>query len=175
MPDLTGKKILFILAPEKFRDEEFFQPKEILESKGVQVTVASKVAGEITGMLGAKVNADLELGRVNIEDYDVVVFVGGSGAGKYFNYPIALQLAKNAVSMGKILGAICIAPTILANAGVLLNKKATAFPSETNNIRKKGAVVTNLPVVKDGRIITAQGPHAARAFGEEIIKALTFG
>ncbi|MDD5086856.1 MAG: DJ-1/PfpI family protein, partial [Candidatus Nanoarchaeia archaeon] len=76
---------------------------------------------------------------------------------------------------GKITAAICIAPVILANAGVLDGKKATVFPSGKDDIMVRGADYTGEQVTQDGKVITANGPAAARSFGEAIVKELSRG
>jgi len=172
MPDLSGKKVLMIVAPTNFRDEEFLKPKEILGDAGASVTIASKGVKVARGMLGASVGVDLDLSKVDVKTYDAVVFVGGTGAEVYFNDSTALKIAKDAYDQGKVVAAICIAPSILANAGVLDGKSATAFPSEASNLEEKGARYTGDSVTVDGKIITGKGPEAASQFGNEIAKAL---
>jgi protease I len=167
-----GKKVLFVLAPKDFRDEEYLKPKEILEQAGVQIEVASRGVGEASGVFGAKAKVDKDLSQVSAEDYDGVIFIGGPGSSVYFNDESAFQLAKTAYEKGKIVGAICIAPSILANAGILSGKKATAFSSEEGNLKAKGAIFTGDEVTLDGWIITASGPQAAGEFAQEIKKAL---
>jgi protease I len=71
-----------------------------------------------------------------------------------------------------ILAAICAAPSILANAGLLKGKTATSFPDEGENLKAKGANFTGQGLEIDGRIITADGPAHAKQFGEAIVKAL---
>ena len=71
-----------------------------------------------------------------------------------------------------LLAAICIAPSILANAGLLEGKKVTSYSSEASNIKSKGANYTSRPVEQDGKIITADGPGSAKAFGKAIAEAL---
>jgi len=168
-------KILMVLAPKNFRDEEYQKPRKVLEAMGLMVTVASKGTNEAIGMLGAKAKVDLDLSQVKIDDYLGVVFVGGNGAASYFNDKDALSLAREAFEKGKIVGAICIAPSILANAGVLSGKKATAFYSEEKNLTEKGAIYTGEPVTINGKIVTANGPSAAEEFGRklgEVVKSL---
>jgi len=63
------------------------------------------------------------ISKINIDNYDAVVFVGGGGATEYFNDSIAHKIVKESIAKGKVLAAICIAPNILANAGVLKGKK----------------------------------------------------
>jgi protease I len=101
-----------------------------------------------------------------------VVFVGGSGSKQYFEDPEALEIAKKAYEKGKIVAAICIAPVILANAGILKGKKATVHHGNEQELEKKGANYINQNVVKDGKIITACGPSAAREFGNTIAKEI---
>lgn len=161
-----------VIAPEGFRDEEYSMPREVFEKSGFQVKIASTVLGKCRGKLGLEVKSELLLKEAKVEDYDAVVFVGGRGASVYFNDVFAHNLAKEFFNADKIVSAICIAPMILANAGLLKNKKATVFISEASNIQKQGAVYTGKPVEQDGNIITASGPDAAQRFGETIINLL---
>ncbi|MBN2518806.1 MAG: DJ-1/PfpI family protein [Candidatus Altiarchaeota archaeon] len=164
--------VLMLIAPQNFRDEEFFQPKEELEKAGAKVVVASRDRQTSRGMLGGAVTPDLTLAEANAGDYDAVVFVGGGGSSVYFNNPIALQLAKDAYAKCRVVAAICIAPSILANAGLLKGKKVTSFPSEQGNLRAKGANYTGEGLTIDGKVITADGPKSAREFGRAIARAI---
>lgn len=164
--------VLMVIAPQNFRDEEFFQPREELEKAGARVTVASRSKGVCGGMLGGRVTADISLNDAKGADYDAVVFIGGGGSSVYFNNPQALQLVKDAYAAGKVVAAICIAPVILANAGLLKGKKATCFSSEQGSLRAKGADYTGKGLTIDGKIITADGPGSAREFGKAIVRAL---
>ncbi len=170
--DVSGKKVLMVIAPENFRDEEFAEPKEIFEGSSAEVTVASKGVKKAKGKLGATADVDIDIGEADADDYDAVVFIGGPGSSVYFEDPVALNLAEKAYNAGKVTAAICIAPSILANAGVLDGKKATCFKSESENVESKSAGYTGDPVTIDGKIVTANGPDAAKRFGEEIVKLL---
>lgn len=172
LPRVDGRKVLMIIAPKDFRDEELKEPKQVLEARGAEVRVASTSVKEAIGMLGFRVKPDLALEDVKIADYDAVVFVGGSGASRYWTDQAAHEMARNAAAEGKVLGAICIAPVTLANAGVLKGKNSTVWPSEKDKLTKQGAKYTGNPVEVDGRIVTADGPTSARAFGEALVKAL---
>lgn len=168
----VSKKIVMIIAPENFRDEELLEPKDVFETAGFDVVVASKDVSETRGMLGSVVTVDMNVSDLNIQDYDAVIFVGGSGSAVYFDDEEILSLAKDAYNTADVVGAICIAPSILANAGLLEGKRVTSFQSEKNNLINKGSIYTGNDVEKDGKIITAVGPGAARKFGEEIRDAL---
>jgi protease I len=165
-------EILMIIAPKDFRDEELKQPKEAFENAGYKVTIASKGVRQASGMLGGVVSVDVDIKEVDINKYLAVVFVGGSGASVYFGDPDVLRIAKEAVSSDKVVGAICIAPSILANAGVLEGKRVTSFPSEEENIKSYGGIYTGEKVSADGNIITAKGPEAASEFGSKMVELL---
>ena len=164
--------VLLVVAQNGFRDEEYLKPRAILEKAGYKVVTGSKNTGLAQGRFGATARVDVAISGVKADDYAAVVFIGGPGAADYFEDPAALNLAKDAYRKGKVVGAICIAPGILARAGVLSGKKATAFPSELETLKKKGAVCQNVPVVVDGKIVTANGPEAADDFGNALVKAL---
>lgn len=172
MSDITGKKVLFIIASNNFRDEELQIPKQIIENKGAAVIIASSSLKVSHGVLGAEVKPDILIAEAKAVDYDAIVFIGGSGSSEYWNSPVAHQLAKDIVAHDKVLAAICIAPVTLANAGVLTGKKATVFASEINSIKNKGSVYTGNDVEVDGKIITANGPQSAAMFGHAIVTVL---
>ncbi len=172
MADLKGKKILMVVAPENFRDEELKEPMGVFTRSGAEVTIASKGVTRATGMFGAEIKVDKNLEEVSAEEYDAVIFVGGPGAEVYFDDSRAHELAADALKGGKIVSAICIAPSTLANAGLLKGKKATSFSSEKKNLKRKGADYTGAAVERDGRIITGRGPEAAEEFGNVVASAL---
>jgi protease I len=161
-------KVLMIIAPRDFRDEELFHTKEELEAAGNDVIIASTTTNIATGMLGGTIIPEITIDEVIVDDYDAIVFIGGIGSSIYFNNKKAHDIAREAYIKEKIIGAICIAPSTLANAGLLREKKATCYPSEGGNLKSKGAVYTGRPVEKDGKIITADGPSSARTFGRMI-------
>lgn len=170
---LLGKKIVMIIAHNNFRDEELLTPLDVLEKRGASVTIASSSLEPATGMLGASVTPDILVKDVDIDDYNAVIFVGGSGAHEYTNSPVAFQLAQSAFIKGKVVGAICIAPSILANAGILEGKRATCFSSEAPTLKRKGARYTAEDVEIDGTIITGNGPSAALPFALAVARTLT--
>ena len=166
------KNVLMIIAQEIFRDEEYAHPKEVLEARGVTVTTASREVGACIGKLGMTATADIALADVQPLDYDAVAFIGGAGAATYFDDQTAHAVATALAEAGRPVAAICIAPSTLARAGLLQGVRATAFPSQREDLTAHGALWDDGPVVVDGLLITANGPDAARAFGEAIADAL---
>ena len=171
---LSGKKVAMVIAQNGFRDEELFVPKQALLNAGAKVDVVSSVTTVCKGMLGKTAKPDINTKTLlkKIEDYDAVVFVGGVGAKQYFNDKTAHKIAKTAYKQGSVVGAICLAPVILANAGLLKDKKATVWHGAASMLKKQGANYTGNAVEQVARIITANGPKAAQKFAETLIAAI---
>ena len=165
------KKVLMIIAPQDFRDEEYFETREVLEAAGLEVTVCNSTGEPSRSMAGKVVTTDCNFYDSDSSEFDAIVFVGGSGASVYFSHNRTLELAREFFQAGKIVAAICIAPTILANAGILDRKKATAFASEKEKIASVGTY-TGRPTEMDGNIITANGPHVSKLFAKLIVEKL---
>jgi len=165
------KKVLLIIS-DGFRDEELLQPKEIFQNAGLEAKLAAVSLDEAKGMLGAKAKPDILLGDARADDYCAIVFVGGSGSSLYWDNYLAHKLAQDALDLNRVIAAICIAPVTLARAGVLKGKRATVSAYEAGELKAAGANYTGRPVERDGNIITASGPTAAKEFAEEIVRAI---
>lgn len=171
-------KVALIIAFRNFRDEEYFIPKEIFEKAGVKITTVSTAIGNAIGIHGGEAGVELTLEDFQAGDYDAVIFVGGAGAKDMSENEDALLAAKDAAAAEKVLAAICIAPTVLARAGVLFGKNATVWSSSMDRsaikiLQEEGALYREGPVVVDGKIITAKGPEVAREFAEKVMGILT--
>ena len=165
-------KIVMIIAPERFRDEELFVTKEELEKAGHETVIASSVKGICPGSRGGFATATLTLNEVKASDYDAVVFVGGGGSKIYYANEEALRIAKEMHKKKTVVAAICLAPVILANAGILKGKNATVAGTEAKTIESKGAKYTEPGVTVDGNIVTGNAPKSSRLFGQKINELL---
>jgi protease I len=167
-------KVLFIIAQANFRDEELAKPKAILENAGYDVEVASITTSTAIGMLGARVKPDLAIKDAIINDYVLIVVVGGSGAPELANHPEVLNLLSQAKNNDKKIAAICLGPMALAKAGVLQGKQATVFKTSDSiaALKNGGAIFVDQSVVVDAGLVTANGPGAAAEFGNELVKLL---
>ena len=161
-----------IVASSNFRDEEYLEPKKILESERVQIKVCSSSLKVSRGYKGTEAKPEILIDNLKVDEFDAIIFIGGSGASEYLNNLSAHKVAVDAIEKDKVLAAICLAPSILANTGILHGKRATSFSGEKNNLIKKGAIFTQADVEVDGKIITATGAEAAKKFGEAILKLL---
>jgi protease I len=177
MPKEKTKKAVMIIAFRDFRDAEYFVPKEILEREGIEVKTASNKMGTAIGADGGDTKVDLLVSQINVADFDAIVFVGGPGCPKYLDNEETHKVANEAIEKNKILAAICIAPTVLSKSGIFQGKRVTgwtdAFRTQRKILEKNGAIFIDEPVVVDGNIVTANGPRAAKEFGEKILELLT--
>jgi protease I len=162
-----------MVVPEKgFQEDELKVARDYFQSSGYQVVLASRGVKTATGMSGEMVSIDQDIQGIDLSPYQAVVFVGGEGiySLKLHEEPVYQKLAQEAADQGMLIGAICLGPWILADAGLLEGKRATA--AETDHLGKKGALVAEEDVVVDGNIITASGPSATQEFAEAVVAAL---
>ncbi len=164
--------VLIIIAPERFRDEELFMTRAELEKAGHTITITSIRAGVCPGSRGGFAEATLALSEVQPKSYDAVVVVGGGGSKLYFENQQVLTIVKEMNRRQKVVAAICLAPVILANAGILNGRKATVAGTEAKTIESKGAIYTGPGVMVDGNIVTANGPKSSPVFGQKINELL---
>lgn len=165
-------KILMVIAPHDFRDEEYQEPRDIFEDNNYQVDVASIQTGTAVGVNGTEVEIDTTTDQASPNDYEAVVFVGGPGMAQITKDETLAFLAQKFYQGEKLTTAICVAPAILARAGILENKKATSFPNAQEDLESGGAEFTGDKVTVDGRIVTANGPEAATEFAQTVVSEL---
>lgn len=169
-------KILFLVAREGFQTKEYNDPKEILMLAGHTVVTASRDGGIAVSNVGEQIETDLKLSDVVVADYDGVFIIGGPGCLTYLDNVETVCIMREAKVKDKIIyGAICVAPRILAKAKLLDGIRITGWDNDgkLGAICENGGCVQELrPVMRDGRVITANGPQSAKDFGDAIVAAL---
>ena len=175
---MNGKRVLLIIPPKNFQDEEYFVIKEELEKEKIEIITAGLKIGQVIGMNGGVTTVDKKLADIILESYDGLIFIGGTGTLKYLDNEDSYRIINKALLSQKIIGAICIAPLLLARAGILKGKKVTVWASSLNRaavrgIKKEEGIYLDQPVVQDGNVITGNGPSAAIEFAQVIILSLT--
>jgi protease I len=165
------KSILIVIAHKDFRDEEFKEPYELMRKAGFKVVIASTDTTPAKGMLGMVVKPDMLISEVNPDSFDAVIISGGVGCKTLWDNTELHKIVQNHNQNHKIIGAICIAPVVLARAGVLQGKKATVYPGVADEI-KLCAEYTGSDVEQSENIITASGPDAAKKFAQTILEAI---
>ncbi len=164
------KKALVLMA-EGFEEIELTTIVDVLRRGGVTVTIAGLKDGIITGSRGIKMQPDGSLDGIK-ETFDIIILPGGSpGYINLGNDSRVIDLVNKYFRNGKIVAAICAAPSVLAKAGILAGKNATIFRGMEKEL--KNARYIDKPVVEDGNIVTSQGPGTAMEFALVILKRLT--
>ena len=167
-------KVLLLIAQRNFNDTEFNITKNTLERQGIQVTVSSITTDDAVSMKEIRVKPDQELRLTNPNNYDAFVIIGGSGTPKLLDYPEVIDRVKRFDEQGKVIAAICLAPMILAKAGILKGVMSTVFPVDfaIGTLKREGATYSQEHVVEDDNIITADGPDSAKEFASKILKKI---
>jgi len=163
------KRVLVLLA-EGFEEIETLAPVDLLRRAGVEVVMATVGEGiHVTGRSGVTIHADALLAGLDESGFDALVLPGGPGVKGLRGSGHAVRLANAFDDAGKLVGAICAAPLILSDAGLLQGRRFTAHDS----------VWAELPlalgaekVVVDGHLITSRGAGTAIEFGLALIEAL---
>jgi len=166
-------RILFVIAFQWFRDEEYAAPKAMLEEAGFQVITASTAVGTAIGKFGMETTVDIEYSDASAADYEAIVFIGGPGSPGYWDDPVAHRLLRSAAASDKIVAGICSGCVTLAKAGVLKNRRATVWPGDADVFRPLVGKYTASACERDGLFVTAHGPDAADQFGRALVELLT--
>ncbi|GMM93190.1 type 1 glutamine amidotransferase domain-containing protein [Qipengyuania sp. MTN3-11] len=171
-------KHVMILATDGFEQSELLKPKANLENAGIETTVVSLESGEIKGWdqddWGKSVKVDKTVDDVSdCAEYDALLIPGGQ-----IN-PDLLRANDRAVAIvrefndaGKPIAAICHAPWMLIEAGIVEGKTATCYTSIRTDLKNAGAKVVDQEVATDGNLITSRNPDDIPAFSKALIEAL---
>ncbi|OJZ19242.1 MAG: DJ-1 family protein [Thiobacillus sp. 65-29] len=144
---------------------------DLLRRAGIEVTVAGLKPGTVQASRGVQLVPDTTLDTALQHDYDMVVLPGGlPGATHLREDPRIIALLQKMAAAGRYTAAICAAPRVLAEAGVLQGKQATGYPGTLDGL--SGIRVSSAPVVRDGKVLTSRGPGTAMDFALALIEAL---
>lgn len=165
-------KALVFLAPG-FEEVEAMTVVDLLRRGGVEVVTAG-LEPQVEGSHGVRVIPDRRLEEVaGVEDFDALICPGGyPGYENLRRNRRVLELVREAAEKGRIVAAICGAPSVLAEAGVLRGKRATIYPGMEEELKRGGGKPSKGLVVVDGKVITSMGPATAFAFALELLKRL---
>lgn len=164
------KRILTILT-EGFEEIEAVTPIDLLRRAEFEVVLASRTeALEIKGRNGIVLKAETTLDAVAEQEFDAILLPGGPGTEQLREDPRVLELVKSYAKQGKLVAAICAAPSVLAKAGLLEDKRWTAHFSVHDSI---DGTPDEAATVTDGNLITSQGAGTALSFGFAIISWLS--
>jgi 4-methyl-5(b-hydroxyethyl)-thiazole monophosphate biosynthesis len=165
-------KPIYIHLAEGFEEIEAITIIDVLRRAALNIlTVSVTGEQEVNGSHGIPVKADLLFEKVKYEEAQMIILPGGMPGSR--NLMEHQGLRKQLLSFnesGKYIGAICAAPMVLGDLGILKGKNAVCYPGFEGNL--KGAKVQTQPTVIDGNIITGRGVGAAHEFSLKIVSLL---
>ena len=171
-------KRVMILATNGFEQSELMKPKANLENAGIETTVVSLEKGEIKGWdqddWGESVGVEKTVDEISdCSGYDALLLPGGQINPDLLRVnDRAVAIVKEFDAAGKPIAAICHAPWMLIEAGIVEGKTATSYKSIRTDLKNAGANVVDKEVVVDGNIITSRNPDDIPAFSKALIEML---
>ena len=168
-------KVILAVAYTGYQPIEYGIPKQILENEGHEVITASDGEGFATGSDNSTTEVDLLVFESTPDKSDAFFLIGGPGAVDHLDNSATYDVLKEWSNSGKVFGAICISPRILAHSGITKGKKITGWDGDEqlkDIADENEAIYIPEPVVVDGNIITANGPSSAEEFGRKIAEKL---
>lgn len=147
---------------------------DVLRRAGVEVTVAGLEQGPVTASRGVVLMPDTTLEAVLDQDFDLVVLPGGLGGAQRLEADQRIAaLLRRMSEQGRYVAAICAAPKVLASAGLLKNRQATAYPGILDDQADQAGIrLSSAAVVRDGTFITSRGPGTAMDFALTLVEIL---
>ena len=179
MTDISNAKIA-ILATDGFEKSELFEPRKQLSEAGAKVSIVSLETGEIKSWdekdWGESVSVDMTLDEANEADFDALVLPGGQINPDLLRVEDkAIDFVKAFFNTGKPIAAICHAPWLLIEAGLVKDRKMTSYSSIKTDMMNAGAKWEDSEVVIDNGLITSRNPGDVDAFSNKIIEEVREG
>ena len=146
---------------------------DLLRRAGIEVVTAGLDAGPVRASRGTRLLPDMSLDEALRRDYDMVVLPGGlPGADHLRDDARILDLLRRMAAAKKYTAAICAAPKVLAAAGLLDGRRATAYPGTLDALGIPQLELAADAVVRDGTVVTSRGPGTAMDFALELVEIL---
>lgn len=170
------KKALLIIANNGFQDWEYYYPRNTLENEGFDIDIASSQKWTCKGKLDEiSAEANKTLNEVNLEEYEMIVFVWGPWVPNEFdNDENYIKIFENSINANKTVWAICIAPTVLSKSSYFNWKKVTWFDAgkweQIETIKNNWGNYTWEDVEVDQNFVTAIWPNAAEEFANKLVE-----
>lgn len=163
---------VYVFFADGFEEIEALTAVDVLRRADLKVEMVSVTSEDVaTGAHGIAVTCDLLFEECDFSDAIMLLLPGGMpGAGSLYKHAGLCELLLDYNSRNKPIAAICAAPMVLGKLGILKGRKATCYPGYERDLQ--GAEFVSEQVVKDGNLITGNGPGAAMAFSLTIVESL---
>ncbi|MDQ2823906.1 MAG: type 1 glutamine amidotransferase [Verrucomicrobiota bacterium] len=176
---LEGKKVAILVA-DGFEQVEMTKPREALQEAGADAKIVSLKSGKIQGMnhadKGDKFDVDLTLDEAKPDNFDALMIPGGlMNPDQLRATPEALDFVRHFFEEGKPVAAICHAPWVLIDAGVVRGRTLTSWPAIKTDVKNAGGNWVNEEVVVDNGLVTSRKPDDIPAFNEKMIEEFARG
>lgn len=163
--------MVYLFLADGFEIIEALAPVDMLRRAKLSVKTVGVTGKLVTSSCGVAVEADIEASDFSYDNVEAIILPGGSdGVINLEKDGFVQSVIDRAMDENALICAICAAPSILGNKGLLKNIKATSYPSYMKYL--DGAELSDEFVIRDGRFITARGAGVSVEFGLEIVKAL---
>jgi len=171
---LAGKRVA-ILATDGYEQAELERPRDALTDVGADVRVVSPKREKIRSWdmdhWGHEIEVDVPLGMARADDFDALMLPGGvMNPDKLRMLPEAVEFVRAFFDSDKPVAAICHAPWMLIEAGVVTGRTVTSWPSLKTDLANAGADWVDREVVVDGALVTSRKPDDIPAFCREMIR-----
>ena len=155
---------------EGFEEIEAITIIDVLRRGNVEVITAGLSSINVMGAHAIAIIADTLLDTVRQQQFDAIVLAGGAGTFRLREDPRIAEILIQQTKANKLVAAICAAPTVLSNAGLLKGKRATSFPAVREQLEL--GEYLEVPVVMDGNVVTSRGAGTAMAFALKLVALL---
>ena len=163
--------MVYMLLGTGFEETEAIAPLDLLRRAGVEVTTVGLNGKIIYGSHGIGVEADIEIGQLDLTNLEMIILPGGlGGVASIRGCQTAMDAVRFAFENDKYTAAICAGPTILADLGIPNGKNATCYPGCEGQMGSANMV--EAAAVIDGKLITGTSAGCAVAFGLALITVL---
>ncbi len=163
--------MIYMLLGTGFEETEAIAPLDLLRRAGLQVYTVGIPGKMVYGGHGIGVEADITIEQMDLTALEAVLLPGGlGGVASIEGSDLAMDAIRFAFDNGKLIGAICAAPTILGKLGMLEGKKAVCYPGCEEDLH--GATIACQAAIQDGNIITGTSAGCATTYGLALVEAL---
>jgi protease I len=176
---LAGKKVAILVA-DGFEQVEMTKPREALNEAGAETKIVSPASGQVQGMNHAdkadKFNVDIPLEQARPEEFDALMIPGGlMNPDQLRSSKQALEFVRHFFENRKPVAAICHAPWVLIDAGVVRGRTMTSWPAIKTDVRNAGATWVDKEVVVDNGLVTSRKPDDIPAFNKKMVEEFSEG